>query len=158
MKRGDKSGQFYLLAAIVIIALIIGIFTVANYSKKKEDTRVYELAQELEIESSKMLEYSLETGTSPWDSFTKNFSEYAGKDVNILYIIGNITMPLEVYSYNKTGQRNDLVGPYLNGTDNYYYVNDYLGSNYKFKIREGKNFYFIITQEINGDKYVATNE
>jgi len=88
MKRGRK-GQFYLLAAIIIIVLIIATVAIVNYSKKKKDIRVYDLSEELEIESSKVLDYGAVNEDYRWDKFTKNFSVYAGREIEVVYIIGN---------------------------------------------------------------------
>ena len=56
-RRWNKSGQFYLIAAIVIISVIIGFTSVANYSKKKSSEGMNELRDELQIETAKILEY-----------------------------------------------------------------------------------------------------
>ena len=59
-RRGwNKSGQFYLIAAIVIISVIIGFTSIANYSKKKSSEKMNDLRDELQIETSKILEYGM---------------------------------------------------------------------------------------------------
>jgi len=153
MKRCDKTGQFYLLAAIVIIALVIGILSITNYSSKKENSRVYELAEELEIESSKILDLGAVTGNYPWDSFTRNFTNYAGKDINIIYAIGNLS-DQDVFRYNEIGEK-EMV---LNYFQDPKVIVTLEQTNYTFTFKPGQNFYFIIAQKIGGDKYVATNE
>ena len=35
----QKRGQFYLVAAIVLVTLILGFSTIANYSKKNQNLR-----------------------------------------------------------------------------------------------------------------------
>lgn len=53
----NRRGQFYLIAAIVIISVIIGFTSVANYSKKKSSEKINDLRDEMQIETAKILEY-----------------------------------------------------------------------------------------------------
>ena len=152
MKKGDKSGQFYLLAAIVIIVLIAGFVVINNYSKIKDNPKIYELAEELEIESSKFMDYSAFGGTYEWDIFSKNFSTYVGKDVEITYIVGNKSNYYAFY-YDEEGNKQNAIFSFsdlvltvtLNSID------------YHFNFKEGENFYFIMYQNISGEYYVKTN-
>jgi len=153
-QRGDKTGQFYLLAAIVIITLIAGVFTITNFSKKKGDSIVYDLGEELKIESGKFLDRGAVTGNYDWDSFTSNFSNYSKGKIDIIYIVGNRSVfnSNNVYRYpNMTKQliAYTQTGDYINITIN--------KTDYKFKLKEGQNFYFIISQELEGERYVARN-
>jgi len=166
MKRGgenylNKKGQFYLLAAIIIIVLAIGFFSVTNYTNKKTNSRVDELAEELKTESGKILELGAVDGNYPWDSFTKNFTEYAGSEFEIIYIVGN-SSEHEVFKIVDGAKVTTGLG--LNDV----FVNDVEGNYYliiipeegarKFNFYKGENFYFIITYENNGERYVITNE
>lgn len=153
LKRGKKA-QFYLLAAIVIIALVIGFFSVTNYSKREKNTRVNELAEELKTEGQKILEIGAATGNYPWDSFTKNFSVYAGEDVEVVYVIGNQTECV-LFRYDENGNK---VYDILSTPQGNILGVSYDQAGAYFNIRPGENFYFIIIQNINGEKYVATNE
>ncbi len=154
IKRGNKKGQIYLLAAIIIIALVIGLLAVTNYSKKNKNSIVYELAEELKIESSKVLDNGAVTGNYKWDEFTKNFSDYAGKNINIIYIVGN-SSTINAFKYDETGEKRVVPSIYINEQ---IIINAGAGLSRKFNIREGENFYFIIYQDIEGERYVATNE
>jgi len=59
MKRG-KRGQFYLIAAIIIIIILFGVALVANYARTKpEETVVYDLQQELDIETGKVWDWAI---------------------------------------------------------------------------------------------------
>ena len=53
----QKRGQFYLVAAIVIISLIVGFSVVSNYATNKEVVKLYDLKEELGIESANVLKY-----------------------------------------------------------------------------------------------------
>lgn len=151
MIRG-KRGQFYLIATIVIIGLIIGVFVLSNYSQGKSQSRVYELGNELKRESGKFLDYGATTGDYRWPSFTANFSNYAGKDINIIFLAGTLSS-YEVYWYNNTIKQSFPSS--LIGSDVIRIKVDEI--DYDFKMRKGQNFYFVMYQYTEGEKYVITN-
>jgi len=147
----NKKGQFYLIAAIAIIALIIGLVLIGNSSSSQKSNRVDVVASELSIESAKFLDRAAISGDYNWDEFTANFSDYE-KDVTIVYITGTSTS-YEVYKYDN-GVKNTTITNSLNSD---ILTITYDGSDYNFKMREGQNFYYIITQQIDGAKYVKKN-
>ena len=54
----DKRGQFFLIAAVVIIGLIIGLSVVYNSVKApKEDSQVYDLSKEIDYESAQVIDH-----------------------------------------------------------------------------------------------------
>jgi hypothetical protein len=160
IKRLNKSGQFYLIAAIVIISLIVGFFLISNYSKKKENVRVYELSEQLKIEGKKVVDYGIINDNTKVKEFTKNFSDYAGEGIDIVYITGNcVSNPisnndcnLNVFRYNSTGEEN--VNYTKAGNDLTIKSNAIA---YVFHLNIGEIFYFLMTQNTNGEIYVARN-
>ena len=54
--RGVK-GQFYFIAAIIVVLAVIGFVTIANFSKTTHDRELSELKQELDIEIEYLFEY-----------------------------------------------------------------------------------------------------
>ncbi len=149
-KRWDKHGQFYLIAALAIISLIIGFAILTNSLEKNEFNKVNYLKEELEIEGEKVVDYGIFTGDRKIEDFTKNFSDYAGKDIDIYYITGNESN-MKAYNYtNSIPFTQDPVNKIVNITVD--------GREYRFKITPGENFYFVISQDINEEKYIATNK
>src|SRR3989338_6227569 len=64
----NKSGQVYIIAAIIVIGLILGYVTVTNVLRKSDtNVRVYDMRDELNIESGEVLDY----GTYSGDSISK---------------------------------------------------------------------------------------
>ncbi|MBU0958961.1 MAG: hypothetical protein KKB31_03370 [Nanoarchaeota archaeon] len=150
----NKKGQFYMLAAIVIISLFLGFIAIQNYSKTTKSTRVYDLKKELEIESGKFLDDGAKYGVYDWQSFTGNFSKHAGRDINIIYAVG-IMGSLDVFRYDEDGVKiKDLI--YSDNVGEV--IITWEDVNYAFKTAEGQNFYFIIAQYINEERYIATNQ
>src|SRR3989344_2333891 len=145
----NRRGQFFLLVSMIIITLIVGLFLVSNYSKSNTIyPRVYDLRDELEIESGKVLDRGAITGNYNWSSFTSNFSSYVGNEIEIIYIVGK-TGSIEVYYYNDSGQKPNQA--YTPGDPIKVNVN---GADYYFKLKNGENFYFIISQQIGNEIHV----
>ncbi len=77
MKRGlirEKKAQFYIIAALVIAALVIGFVSLRNYSiKGGEESAVYDLGKELGIESGEVIDFGVATGAD----INEKVSEFA---------------------------------------------------------------------------------
>jgi len=147
----NKRGQFYLMATIIIIGIIISVLTISNYSFKQTHLNIYDFQEELKIEGEKVLDYETTTSDSKFDDFAKNYSEYAGDKKEIYFIVGR-NNTLDVFRYNngikesQTYQKNgDNITVSINSND------------YEFEIKEGENFHFIILEIIDGEQYVVTD-
>ena len=93
-KIENKRGQFYLMAAIIIIAVILGFVGVKNYVKKTSDVKLYDLKEELGIESEKVIEYGkLELNDDQneqlLEHFTAVYTEYSGEEKQLYFIFGS---------------------------------------------------------------------
>ena len=148
----EKRGQFYLITAVIIIAIILGFVAITNYYKTKSSVQINDLKKELEIESSEVLDYIIQNPEADkLDEFTRDFSKYAGKEVEIIYIT-DASGDLEVYKYNEDSQKE--IVPFT-GTNSITIVSN--NFEYEFGLTEGIDFYFIISQTIGGEHYVVTN-
>ncbi|VVB79245.1 Uncharacterised protein [uncultured archaeon] len=180
MKRWNKSGQFYLLAAILIIAVIIGFVAVNNYSKNKSPIKIYDVGKELDVEGAKVVDWGTvqqQDLSAVISNFYGNFSLYAGEgNRQITFILGNET-EICVYASQvvSTGDIN-IGGSGIPTNENR--INKTCGQNvcertpldggrekitctlnsvpYVFELTPGENFYFIISQEISGEQHVIT--
>lgn len=154
MKEGDKKGQFYLIAAIIIAGLVIGISYVANYSKKISYDEGKDIATELRIESEKVLDYNLSHPGSPdeFEDFLMRYSYYVGADKDIYFIIVDIDEGvIDAYKFvenKKVDYRSSLDV----GKNEIYFT---IGGNvYTYPLEEGKNFYYLITYYKGDEEYV----
>ncbi len=179
MIKAGKRGQFYLIAAFVIIGLVVGAVAITNYSKKPSSVKVYNLKEELGIESEQVISYGTFSNGNLQDildDFIKNYSEYASGDTSNLYFVyGNPRDGIKIASYQsiETGsigisvggtpttiptetkaltQRDIFAGP----GENVEIQLEEGSAPIKFKIKQGENFYFIITQESGGNRFVET--
>lgn len=145
----SKRGQFYLIATMIIIAIIISFAAISNYSFKKSPSRFEEMAKELRIEGEKVLDYDKIHSTSQFEIFAKDYSEYAGNEIDIYFIVGN--SPVGAFRYD--GETRVNLNEYLDVGSSIVFTLDEV--DYEFELEEGINFYFIIVQELEGEKYVV---
>jgi len=178
MKRWNKSGQFYLAAAIVIIVVIVGFAAVQNYTQKQSSIRLYDVKDELGIEGGKVLDYGTYNAASDAEKeqlildFISNYTEYAGEGRNLYFVFGNhnkiyvikyeevatgsisvslgdVTSSLDIF---ETGESSDIYYPEKEDTTITITIGDL---DYTFELKRGENFYFIISQEIGGEQHVV---
>lgn len=172
----DKRGQFYLIAAIVIAVALIGITSIFNYSSKSSSTNLDENKEELQIESSYVLDYTSYNSLSDGETntlledFSEDYINTKGGENNVYIIFGKkssfelVARQTQEESVNikTSSEESDL-----NLNKNEIYKNSYttednvtltLGEDPKsFEMSEGENFYFIISN-LNGDeKHVISN-
>ena len=57
----NKRGQFFLIATIIIVVIVVSLSVVFNYSTKSVSNSADELAKTLSIESEKVMDYALYT-------------------------------------------------------------------------------------------------
>lgn len=180
-RRLNKNGQFFLIAAIVIIVAVVSIITVSNYTQPKDDVKLYDLGQQLGIESQNVLDYGTYSELNEsqmntlMESFVKNYHDYAGGDKNIYFVFGNsqkisvigyqdVTAETVCIKLNPTGNSEckeySTVGTtqqYTSTSSIYKVAIDIGGNEYQFSLKNGENFYFVIWQKVGGEKHVVTS-
>lgn len=180
----QKKGQFFLIAAVVIITIIVSIATITNYTQKKESTKLYDLGEELGIESQQVLDYGTYSELNEsemnelMETFIKNYVNYIEEDKNIYFIFGNkdkinfvgyqelnnesvsVKINNEAYTsinVGNTGLKGETQ-TFPKVTEEISKVIIKIGDKeYQFALKEGENFYFVIWQKIGGEKHVITN-
>lgn len=91
----NRRGQFFIIAAIVIITVIVSIATVSNYTQRKDVVKLYDLGQELGIESQQVLDYGTYNELnesemkSLMETFIQNYVSYIEEKKNIYFVFGN---------------------------------------------------------------------
>lgn len=177
-------GQFFLIAAIVIIVVTVGIVTVSNYTKEGESVKLYDLGEELGIESQNVLDYGTYSQLDEremktlMENFIQNYVEYIGETGNLYFVFGNKNK-IYVVAYQELQSESVCVtlNPKEEGAecipletigetqefpsmgneieDVFVTIENY---EYQFKLKPGENFYFVIWQKVGGDKIVITSE
>ena len=103
-----KRGQFYIITALIIAAIVFGLTTVMNYSTvHPAPAQFYDLSKNFEAESTQVIDYGVYSAEpniqGKVENFTRAFLDYAvEKDPNLelFYIYGNSTS-LTVVNYGK---------------------------------------------------------
>src|SRR3989344_4359979 len=166
----SKRGQFYLVTAVVLAAVIIGISAISNYSKKEKSPGLEELKEEIRIESEKTLDYGVNNGFNStqiyWlmQNFTNYYVNYEGRNGKDIYFIfgnaNNITVSgyqeedktISVSSGSSQATITQTKGSFTGGIDpagtNVAISID--GDAYSFNLSAAENFYFIIAQNTGG--------
>lgn len=151
----SKRSQVFLITAVIFIAIISTLITIKNYSKKTEFSSFPYIAEEIQIESEKVMDYALVN--DKWneiDDFTQNVSNYVKKeDIDIYFITGD-SESSSCYTDAKpcTITKSDKITATIGQVPNQ--------ESYEFPLyQEGKHFYFIMIKEKEdrGEKYVYTN-
>lgn len=150
----NKSGQFYLVATIIIVGLVVALSVAINYSTRTSSQDTEEVAKTLSIESERVLDHDTYNSENEFEDFSMRFSEYAGEDKDIYFIIVNGQDIDDRKAYQYSGEdKVDLSGDLSVGNDVQF---DLDGREYHFELEEGKNFYYVIAQDKGGERYVFT--
>lgn len=178
MKRegifGEKRGQFYLIAAFVLAAIIIGIAVISNYSKSTSNERIYDIKDEIQIESAKVLDYGTANELNQ-DSMNQLVTDFVNdylsyrKDGNFYFIFGirnNVTVM--VWQENAesasvvtgTQETNLEITPKEIFSQSFVPVNNkiklnVMDSSHEFNLSQGENFFFVLSQNSGSGGYIV---
>ncbi|MDD5191958.1 MAG: hypothetical protein PHH54_04960 [Candidatus Nanoarchaeia archaeon] len=176
----NKKGQYYLVAAIIIILAVSGIASVKTYaSVKSEPRKIQDIGSELREETVRIVDYgvySKDNLTRVLNNFTDSeFAPYFLKktdNTSIVFIYGDAD---ELYSVQYKPEHTGDVYATLGGASPSWneitiYANrtrltgfgetinvTILNRNFEFEIRNNEMFYFLITQEKEGEVYIERN-
>lgn len=165
----NKRGQFYIIAAIIIIMVLIGFAAVSNkVITRPEENRVYELSKELNLEGEQVINHGVfqqKELTVLLETFTGDYGKYISDESNVYFTYLNTARDkIIIVAYEKVGTGGvsiDLGGgtppiqittetrqkPFtsLQAVKDGQAFNVSIGGNYyNFKLNEGENFFFII--------------
>lgn len=173
MKRCDnlisirgKRGQFYLVAAIIIVAAIVGFATVTNSAKRADETRVYDLGEELEIEGDQVMEHGVINPDVQIEeimtNFSRKYSAYVqGGNLEIIFVFGNKDNLNKITftdflrgSISDSGSTVEILDSKIKKEKVEKTANDKVKINigkinHEFDLKPGENFYYVISQDHN---------
>ena len=177
-----KKGQFYLIAAIIIIIVIVSLSGVTNYiEKRKEPVKFYDLSKELSEEGARVVDYGIYNKEdipllmiSFTDSYFINYTKE--KETEVVFVYGNKNnITVTTYTNQSTGEISINFGTtnmgirgagrhqanrttFTPGSGEDKVTVTILENSYKFTLKEGENFFFIITRTSGEERYVTTPE
>jgi hypothetical protein len=181
----NKKGQFYIIAAVIIVLVLAGIASIKTYAMVLPEPRVIQdLGSELQEETSKIVDYGVYNKDTTnlkvlLDDFTDDeFAPYFLKktsETGIVFIYGNKTgLNAVQYEELNTGTISATIGT---GTTNWNtigqaYANkteiilsggeekvevSLLNKTFEFDLKDNEMFYFVIIQEKEGETYIERN-
>lgn len=177
----NKRGQFYIVAAIIIVLAISGLASVVTYAYVKAKPRTMQsMGNELREEGSRIVDYGIynkENIIEYLNNFTESYAEYFLKktnNANVIFVYGNKTNLFAVkYDNVSTGLISANIG---NGATNWNMFKGVVNrtnvivnptetnvqvkmfnNDYNFNLKESQMFYFVIIQEREGEVYVEEN-
>lgn len=175
---GSKKGQFYLIAALIIIVALFAVIGVTNYVSTRQSNDVSDLIENLDLEAENVIEYGAVYDYDLNEQLTKFASEFANleDDYNYFFFYGDEEMinsgTITVYVVEKvnvggiileTGgnqitwvfeeTKADIqdigIGGFFNAASGILTVT-LDETNYNIEIKEGQNFYLVVRGEENG--------
>jgi hypothetical protein len=175
-----KRGQFYIVAAVIIVMVIVGIASVRNYANiKPEPRKIKDIGSELSNEGARIVDYGIysrENVTEILNNFTdSDFAPYFLKktdSTNIVFVYGDKNGLYSVqYNNHYTGSVYATIGGVSPAWQSYDVIAnrtkvnvagekvdvEILGRTYEFDVKENEMFYFLITQQNDDETYIERN-
>ena len=164
IKMANKTGQFYLIAAIVIVVVLFGLVTVTNkIITKPSETDTYQLSKELNLEGESVINYGVLNDKNidqQLVTFTQDYGKYIGESSDVYFVYGNkegikatIYQRVEAGSVSLGDSRIDITAGAVKVEDYPEVETDkpieieISGKKYTFDLKEGENFFFIIKEQ-----------
>lgn len=184
LKKG-KRAQFYILAAVIIIAIIVSMASIINYvAVKEKPKKFYDLSSNLNLEGSKLITYGLYNKRADIDNIIQNltviFSDYiaqSSEETNLVIISGDIhNITVRIINSTSTGDIKVTLGSSTSlvyrGTTNdiivyssrdlsedpYISITLSNGVTQNYNLTAGENFIFVLTKNEGFEQYVRSNQ
>lgn len=188
MKLREKRAQFYIAATIVIVALIVGLVTVTNYYSRLNIQDLDLVGSDLSLEVQKVFESAIEQGLSDenlskeLESFVTNYVESSDIETDFYFVFGEKN-DIKVAGYVESSD--EKIVPYTTNqyvvdlspetnskidlNKGYYSVSDIIYTSqiiklgvdenvYEIPISDGRNFKYIISRDIKGEKHIIVKK
>lgn len=178
----NKRGQFFLIAALIIIGIFASMFTIYNFAKSdEEEIVVYDLSDEINFEGSQVLNRGVFNGLS-YDQMKEdlfNLTDYYAlsyPETDLFIIFGDTTRITTLY-YNTTSvgsialgfsggssllstleRRTRILNENINSPSNRKVEVRLTNAAYSFDLREGQNFFIILRTDRGRDSFVSAND
>ncbi|MBT4165564.1 hypothetical protein HOE04_00825 [archaeon] len=175
----NKRGQFYIVAALIIVLAIIGLTSTTTYAYTKSNTNtIYKLSSELKQESIQIIDYGIynnqDLNQFITDEFsTKTFPDYffpKTDNLDLFLIYGNDQeiRKIQYIQVNKGTINSDLTIAQIKED---YIIKETIDSplpieevqveiqetTHTFNLKPGENFYFIIANQKGDELFIEKN-
>jgi hypothetical protein len=173
----SRKGQFYLIAAIIIVTVIVGVATITNYATtRQKPVRFYDLSEEINEEAYRTSGYMLVKEEDVMQDFSEKAAQYVQEDVDDFIIVSGNENNVSVTSYTKEDQgeitikkggqkftvnsRKDFNPSSKSidssaGSGNGNIEVGIVGENYSFNLQQGQNFLFVLVKRAEQETHVS---
>ncbi len=171
-----RRGQVFLMAAVIVAGLLFALTRTANKGFVRDEPEAfYDLTEEIGFETKRVLDYGVinsqsseTTGTNTKNLINK-YAEYVAQE-DIVFVYGDLNnvaaiyydtvttvnaiqlssgsfIPLPIVTQTPVDVQHDVA----TGTATV----RIRGNDYKFKLKAGQNFYFVVIKEGENEQFVA---
>lgn len=170
----NKRGQFFLVAAIIIVGMVIGLAAIVNTAKTNPEDETFEsLSKEISYETKQVIDYGVYNNLPVEDLTTSFLANYSLSlaDEEALFIFGQKSDPKALFfsgsenvgsvslgspgsqvSVSITSAGTSEAEVEISGDEAKVNINNI---DYSFKMKEGENFHAIIIKNEGGERIVA---
>ena len=168
----QKKGQFFLFAAIVAVAALLGLTATFNTILSTDSQQpFYDLSKEIGFETKTVLDYGVfDVKDTPelTREFLSEYASYIAQD-KVLFLVGNVQNVKAYYFTNVAGE----IGLSTGSIPNNFIIQGSTQATadvtqdggivhvsienivYDFNLNPGQNFYFIIIKDSKDERFVA---
>jgi len=162
------------MAAIIIVGVILGVSTISTEAEiGNSGEAFYDLSEEVGFETKRVLDYGVFKNDNPFlevEDFFNKYVDYLGRE-QVVLIVGDES-DMEVYYFNEVGGivgintgggplEGSVIIPFVEseGANVSGYGDSVTvsisGIDYRFDLRDGENFFFVIIKHEDGEKFVT---
>lgn len=172
IRRGERSAQFYLVAAVIIVGVVIAIAGLSNYVSKKSEGNVKAL-NELKLEGESVVNYGIfseEELNDVMTTFIEDYGQYIeGSNYEYIFVyadksmieenkvnglvsrtadIGSISLSVGTspISFEQVEQQTIPTNWEVNELQGDEVSVNIDGKDYNFDLKEGNNLFFVLQQ------------
>jgi len=165
----NKRGQFYLVAALIIILIFLGLTSISfNINSSEKDNKANNLVRQINFEVSQIIDNAVILSLNDSETISRiNQTIYLyaqdNPDTDFALVYGttdqiNLSSAfVEYLSFNNINQR-VLKTPVISTAMGNLYITLEENDTYSFNINSGKNFFLIAKVWRNNERIVATNQ
>ncbi|MEN9625914.1 MAG: hypothetical protein RL557_242 [archaeon] len=178
----NKGGQFYLIAAVIIVLILFSLTSVSTYVVITSELQsIQDVSADLQRESYHLIEYGIynKEDLQPMlakfsgEDFGDYFLKKSAEGSNILFVYGNKSSMQALQfdkslsgevklgssswkNYKTVAKTKDITKSDLLNKDSFEV--EFLGNNYPFTLQNNEMFYFVVVSERDGEVFVEKND
>ncbi|MEK6909159.1 MAG: hypothetical protein AABX23_03850 [Nanoarchaeota archaeon] len=169
----NKRGQVFLMAALIIVGIVISLVRISNQSTTRDKPEAFfDLGDEINFETKRVLDYGVVTSSNVSrlaSQLLNSYSENIGNQ-DVAFVYGNAQTGIYAYYYESvqvvgvtlldgilvpiTIQSGEEIEAEYTGASNSVRIR-IEGVDYVFNLKPGQNFYFVLSKDEDGEKFVT---